>query len=89
MKKRLIEAGLWSQKEGQEPESDISSAWRVVARLGYPGRYGGKAQDGLEEYLIVNPRTGNLLASGKGASITVAMCKAAIAARAQDRDFHC
>ncbi len=86
MRNRLIELGLWDQQEGLQPENDISAAWRIVSRLGYPGRYGGRALDGRYEYLIVNPRTGSL-ASGKGGSVTAAMCEAAIAARSLDRNL--
>ena len=81
MRQRLIEAGLWEQSDGASPEKDILCAWRVVSRLGYPGRFGGLSQDGQCEYLIVNPQTGGLLASGKGLSVTEAMCAAALAAR--------
>lgn len=81
MKERLIQTGLWKTGERIEPEPDISSAWRIMSRLGYPGRYGGRTQDGLHEYLIVNPRTGSLMTTGKGISVAAAMCEASIAAR--------
>ena len=81
MRTRLIEAGLWHDSERGEPGGDISSAWSVLARLGCAGRYGGRTQDGLYEYVIVNPETGSLLTSGRGSSLPAAMCEAALAAR--------
>ena len=82
MRTQLIKVGLWDDREKGEPGRDISSAWSVLSRLGCPGRYGGRTQDGLYEYVIVNPKTGSLMTSGKGVTLAVAMCKAALAARA-------
>ena len=85
MKKRMVEAELWYAEEGMDPLIEICAAWLVMSRLGFPGRYGGQAQDGLHEYQIVNPQTGSLLTSGKGPSLAVAMCEAALAARRLER----
>jgi hypothetical protein len=80
MKTQLIDVGLWRTGEEGEPGRDISSAWSILSRLGCPGRYGGRTQDGLYEYVIVNPKTGALLTSGRGATLAMAMCKAALSA---------
>ena len=77
MKTRLMQAGLWQSEEG-EPELNINLAWRVLSRLGYPGRYAGKTQDGGHEYLIVSAETGEYLTSGKGFTLERAMCEAAL-----------
>lgn len=81
MRTQLINAGLWDDAEKGEPGLDISSAWSVLSRLGCPGRYGGRTQNGLYEYVIVNPKTGSLLTSGRGVTLAAAMCKAALAAK--------
>ncbi len=81
MRTQLINAGLWSNGEQGEPETDISSAWRILSRIGCPGRYVGKTQNGLYEYVIVNPETGTMLPSGKGLTLATAICKAALAAK--------
>lgn len=85
MKSQLIDVGLWRTGEQGEPGGDISSAWRILSRLGCPGRYGGRTPDGLYEYVIVNPETGALLTTGRGVTLEVAMCKAALAASNVDR----
>ncbi|PLX81209.1 MAG: hypothetical protein C0616_05395 [Desulfuromonas sp.] len=81
MEKRLMEVGLCQKGEEILPNGQISFAWKILARLGYPGRYSGRTQDGLHEFLIVDPATGNLLATGKGNSVEDAICEASIAAR--------
>lgn len=78
MKTQLIKAGLWNNSEKDEPKINISSAWSVLSRLGCPGRFGGRAQDGSYEFVIVNPGTGTLLCSGKGETLESAMCAAAL-----------
>jgi hypothetical protein len=80
MKTKLIEVGLWDHREKGEPGRDISSAWSILSRLGCPGRYCGRTQDGLYEYMIVDPKTGSLLTSGEGITLARAMCDAASAA---------
>lgn len=85
MRERLIRAGLWGMGEKMGSGPDILSAWSRMSRLGHPGRYAGRTQDGLHEYLIVNPRTGSMLASGKGNTVEAAMCEASIAARTLER----
>ncbi len=84
MKTRLIQAGLWRNEEG-EPELNINVAWRVLSRLGHPGRYLGKTQDGNHEYLIVSAETGEYLTSGKGFSLESAMCEAALKASSLEK----
>lgn len=81
MEKRLIEEHLWSPAEGPSPARSIVGAWRVLARLGAPGRFVGRTQDGQYEYLIVDAESGLMLASGKGESVPAAICAAALAAR--------
>jgi hypothetical protein len=85
MKTKLISVGLWGHQEKGEPGKDISSAWSILSRLGCPGRYCGRTQDGLYEYVIVNPETGSLLTSGKGITLAMAMCDAALAASTLER----
>ncbi len=82
MKSRLKIAGLL-RNEGDDPEINITTAWNILSRLGYPARYGGKAQDGSYEYMIINPKTGDLIAKGKGLTLEYSMCEAALNARAQ------
>ncbi len=81
MKERLIAAGLWENGQNIDPGYSIIHAWKVLSRLGVPYRYGGRSQDGLYEYLIIDPETGSTMASGKGPSLPTAMCEAALAAR--------
>lgn len=77
MKTRLQKAGLVT-KENKSPEINISFAWSVLARLGYPARYGGRAQDGSYEFVIIDPSTGDFMATGKGPTIELSMCQAAL-----------
>lgn len=80
MKEKLINAGLLRADENFDYEPDITSAWSIMSRLGYPSRYGGKTQDGYSEYLITDPISGALLTSGKGRTLERAMCEAALRA---------
>ena len=77
MKYRLQKAGLLFTDDA-DSEIDISVAWDTLSRLGYPARYGGKAQDGSYEYVIIDPQTGRFLATGKGATLEKSMCEAAL-----------
>ncbi len=77
MKSRLQKAGLLLTDDA-DPEIDISVAWDALSRLGYPARYGGKAQDGSYEYVIIDPKTGLFLGIGQGATIEKSMCEAAL-----------
>jgi len=81
MEQRLIDAQLWSQGDGHLNNLNCSDAWRVLARLGAPYRYAGKARDGRLEYLILHPQTGDVIATGRGESTSEAMCEAALAAK--------
>jgi|GEM_PF-1991794 hypothetical protein len=85
MEKQLIEENLWSPAEGPSPAQSIVGAWRVLARLGAPGRFVGRTQDGQYEYLIVDAESGLMLASGKGESVSAAICAAALASRRRSR----
>jgi len=80
MKEKLIKAGLLRAGEKFDYEPDITSAWSIMSRLGYPSRYGGKTQDGDREYLITDPISGALLTSGQGKTLERAMCEAALRA---------
>lgn len=77
MKTRLKKAGLLCSDKDL-CEIDISLAWSTLAHLGYPARYGGKAQNGFYEYVIVDPRSGTLLATGQGETLEISMCEAAL-----------
>lgn len=81
MRTRLIKAGLWQDEEQGAPEREITSAWRIMARLGYPGRFGGKTPHGQYEYFIIDPANGGLLTTGIGESLEAAICEAALSAQ--------
>jgi hypothetical protein len=77
MKSRLKQAGLLCS-DNDIRDIDISLAWSTLSHLGYPARYGGKAQNGFYEYVIVDPRSGTLLATGQGETLEISMCEAAL-----------
>ena len=77
MKSRLNQAGLLCS-DNDIRDIDISLAWSTLSHLGYPARYGGKAQNGFYEYVIVDPRSGTLLATGQGETLEISMCEAAL-----------
>jgi len=81
MKYRLQKAGFIRTEE-ENSEINISFAWSILSRLGCPARYGGKALDGSYEYVIINAQTGNFIATGKGATLEISMCEAALNAKA-------
>ena len=81
MKLRLQQACLLNDEE-TDPEINISLAWRILSRLGYPSRYSGRSQDGSYEYVIISPQTGDFVATGKGLTLETSMCEAALNARA-------
>ena len=81
MEKRLIDARLWSPGDGSLSNADCSDAWQVLSRLGAPYRFSGKSFDGLYEYLVLDPKTGAVIATGRGESTPQAMCEAALAAQ--------
>ena len=70
------DAGCWTH-ELDSLEINISLAWSLLARLGLPARFGGRAPDGSYEYFISDPLTGGFLARGKGQTIEESMCDAA------------
>lgn len=80
MKMRLMQAGLWGNRDGAS-DIDISIAWTALSKLGLPGRYSGKSRDGSFEYVIIHPATGELLTSGKGATLESSICEAALNAQ--------
>lgn len=77
---QLIAMGLQGDKEVETIDPDINFAWRVLSQLGFPGRYGGKTQDGYHEYLIANPLSGTVLTSGRGMTLERAICAAVLKA---------
>ncbi|WP_303722898.1 hypothetical protein [Malonomonas rubra] len=79
MEQRLIDARLWSLGDGHLNEQDCQDAWQVLSRLGAPYRFSGKSCDGLFEYLILHPDTGDVVAAGRGESTSLAMLEAALA----------
>ena len=81
MKIRRQKAGLRVNEEDRSGIS-ISYAWSQLARLGFPARYGGRAQDGSYEYVVIDPKTGQFIATGKGPTLEQSMCEAAINAQA-------
>lgn len=81
MKSRLRKAGLLVIGDDL-PDIDISVAWSTLSHLGCPARYGGKAQDGSYEYVILDPRSGALLTTGQGETLELSMCEAALNAAA-------
>ena len=80
MEQRLINVRLWSRDDGQLNQLDCSDAWQVLSRLGAPYRFAGHSRDGLLEYLVLDPKTGEVIATGRGESTPLAMFEAAIAA---------
>lgn len=80
MKSRLQQAGLLCT-EDDGSDINISMAWSILSRLGCPTRYGGRAQDGSHEYVIINPKTGDFLATGRGGSVASSICEAALKAK--------
>jgi hypothetical protein len=81
MKSRLRKAGL-IELQDDVTGIDISVAWSTLSHLGCPARYGGKAQDGSYEYVILDPRSGALLTTGQGETLELSMCEAALNAAA-------
>ena len=79
MKSRLKKAGLWGNND--DTKIDISLAWELLSRIGLPGRYGGKAPDGSYEFVIIDPTTGAYLTTGKGQTLELSICEAAINAK--------
>ncbi len=80
MRQKLIEMRLWEENDAGDPATDVICAWKVLARLGVPYRYAGKAPDGCLEYLVLDSREGQVRASGRGSTQAQAMCAAALAA---------
>jgi len=77
MKSRLKNAGLlYSCNENLDV--NICVAWSALSQLGCPARYAGKTDDGLHKYVIMDPRSGSLIASGLGETVELSMCEAAI-----------
>lgn len=80
MRERLIAANLWDVQNPEDPSISINAAWQVLARVGAACRYSGQSLDGQREFLLTDPRTGGVLACGRGRSTPEALCKAALAA---------
>ena len=68
MEKRLIAEKLWTPAEGPSPAQSITGAWTLLARLGVPARFVGRAPDGQYEYLVADAEGRDLLAAGRGES---------------------
>ena len=77
---RLRKSGLL-QPQTKELEINISLAWDILSRLGLPARFGGKSLDGAYEYIVIDPSSGNIFASGRGTSLEDSMCEAALDAK--------
>lgn len=80
MRDQLIAANLWDGENPDDPSKNINAAWRVLARVGAACRYSGQSLDGQREFLLTDPRTGGVLACGRGRSTPEALCRAALAA---------
>ncbi len=74
---RLKKAGLLIS-QSDDPEINISVAWSTLSRLGLPARFGGRAQDGSYEYVVVDPLSGDFVATGRGETLEHSMCEAAL-----------
>ncbi len=85
MRVRLVAEKLWDGNDPLDPTRNISAAWKVLARVGAACRYLGLNPEGEHEFLLVDPNSGNLLASGHGRSTPEAMCMAALKARQTGR----
>ena len=81
MRVRLIAEKLWDGNDPLDPARNISAAWKVLARVGAACRYLGLNPEGEHEFLLVDPKSGDLVASGHGRSTPEAMCMAALKAR--------
>ncbi len=81
MREQLIAARLWDERDVRNPATDLTCAWKVLARLGAPYRFGGRSLNGQIEYLVLHPASGEVLASGRGLTSAQAMCQAALSAR--------
>ena len=79
---RLKNAGLLFSYNN-DPEIDISVAWSTLSHLGFPARYTGKNLKGYHEYVILDLKSGNMITTGHGSTIELAMCEAALNAMAQ------
>ena len=80
MRDQLIAARLWDEKDARNPSADLTCAWKVLARLGAPYRFGGRGLNGQIEYLVLSPASGEVIACGRGADSAQAMCQAALSA---------
>jgi hypothetical protein len=85
MREKLVAERLWDADDLTDPAGSVEAAWRVLARTGAACRYIGISPDGQQEMLLVDPRSGGLLASGKGPSTAAAICQAALSARQTGR----
>lgn len=85
MREKLVAQNLWDVNDLTDPAGSVEAAWRVLARTGAACRYIGVSPDGQQEMLLVDPRSGGLLASGRGPSTAAAICQAALSASEQGR----
>lgn len=69
------------QPSQEVSDIDIGYAWRILSRLGYPARYCGKAVDSSFEFVIIDPVSGQYLATGKGPTLEHSICDAVRTAR--------
>ncbi|MBE0596173.1 MAG: hypothetical protein IH614_02775 [Desulfuromonadales bacterium] len=81
MRKRLVAAKLWDWNDPDDPLTSMSAAWQVLSRLEAACRYLGVGPDGEHEFLLLHPRSGALLARGRGHTSPEALCQAALALR--------
>lgn len=81
MREKLIAQNLWDENDLTDPAGSMAAAWRVLSRTGAACRYIGVSPDGQQEMLLLDPRSGGLLASGRGPSIADAICQAALSSR--------
>jgi hypothetical protein len=90
MREKLVAQKLWDADDPTDPAGSVEAAWRVLARTGAACRYIGVTPDGQQEMLLVDPRSGGLLASGCGPSTAAAICQAALSASRLGRcpDLH-
>jgi hypothetical protein len=78
MREMLVAENLWDGNDPADPAGSVSAAWKVLARLGAACRYIGLSPDGQREILLLDPRSGGLLASGRGGCTSEAICRAAL-----------
>ncbi len=84
MREQLISAGLWDPSNPNNPARSVTAARQVMRRLAVRFRYRGQDAQGRYEYEVYEPQSGSTIATGRGETPAIAICRAALAARRAD-----